>query len=83
VTSGELWAQPLQFAAFLGVVFFVMLVRWVLMPGDAAPHEGVRLTGANVMSRLSGVTWPRSPFNSSSKAFAAAFCPDSYCGFFA
>jgi hypothetical protein len=55
LTSGELWGKPLQFAAFLGVVFLVMLVCWVLMLATPRLMKVFGVTGANVMSRLSGV----------------------------
>jgi multiple antibiotic resistance protein len=55
LTSGELWGKPLEFAAFLGVVFFVMLVCWVLMLATPRLMKVFGVTGANVMSRLSGV----------------------------
>ena len=55
LTSGELWGKPLQFAAFLGVVFFVMLVCWALMLATPRLMKVFGVTGANVMSRLSGV----------------------------
>jgi multiple antibiotic resistance protein len=55
LTSGELWGKPLQFTAFLGVVCFVMLVCWVLMLATPRLMKVFGVTGANVMSRLSGV----------------------------
>jgi multiple antibiotic resistance protein len=55
LTSGELWGKPLQFTAFLGVVFFVMLVCWLLMLATPRLMKVFGVTGANVMSRLSGV----------------------------
>jgi len=55
LTSGELWGKPLQFTAFLGVVFFVMLICWVLMRATPRLMKVFGVTGANVMSRLSGV----------------------------
>ena len=39
----------------MGVVFFVMLVCWVLMLATPRLMKVFGVTGANVMSRLSGV----------------------------
>jgi len=55
LTSGELWGKPLEFAAFLGVVFLVMLICWLLMLATPRLMKVFGVTGANVMSRLSGV----------------------------
>ena len=55
LTAGEVWGKPLLFAGFLGVVIFVMLICWVLMLATPRLMTVIGVTGANVMSRLSGV----------------------------
>jgi len=55
LTAGEVWGQPLMFAGFLGVVVLVMLICWVLMLATPPLMKIFGVTGANVMSRLSGV----------------------------
>jgi multiple antibiotic resistance protein len=55
LTAGELWGKPLLFAGFLGVVALVMIVCWILMLATPRLMKVLGVTGANVMSRLSGV----------------------------
>jgi multiple antibiotic resistance protein len=55
LTAGEVGAQPLLFAGFLGVVALVLLVCWMLMLATTRLMKVLGATGANVMSRLSGV----------------------------
>jgi multiple antibiotic resistance protein len=55
LTAGEVWGKPLLFAGFLGVVILVMLVCWILMLATPRLMKVIGVTGANVMSRLSGV----------------------------
>jgi multiple antibiotic resistance protein len=55
LTAGEVWGHPLLFAGFLGVVVVVMLICWVLMLATPPLMKIFGVTGANVMSRLSGV----------------------------
>jgi multiple antibiotic resistance protein len=55
LTAGEVWGQPLLFAGFLGVVILVMLVCWTMMLATPRLMKVFGVTGANVMSRLSGV----------------------------
>jgi multiple antibiotic resistance protein len=55
LTAGEVWGHPLLFAGFLGVVVLVMLICWVLMLATPPLMKVFGVTGANVMSRLSGV----------------------------
>jgi multiple antibiotic resistance protein len=55
LTAGEVWGHPLLFAGFLGVVVLVMLICWVLMLATPPLMKIFGVTGANVMSRLSGV----------------------------
>jgi multiple antibiotic resistance protein len=55
LTAGELWGKPLEFAGFLAVVVLVLLVCWVLMLATPYLMKAIGVTGANVMSRLSGV----------------------------
>jgi multiple antibiotic resistance protein len=55
LTAGELWGKPLEFAGFLVVVVVVLLVCWVLMLATPYLMKAIGVTGANVMSRLSGV----------------------------
>lgn len=55
LTAGELWGKPLLFAGFLAVVALVMIVCWVLMLATPRLMKVLGVTGANVMSRLSGV----------------------------
>jgi multiple antibiotic resistance protein len=55
LTSGELWGKPLPFAGFLAVVALVMIICWGLMLATPRLMGVLGITGANVMSRLSGV----------------------------
>src|SRR5271168_37631 len=55
LTAGEVGGKPLLFAGFLGVVAFVMVICWVLMLATPRLMKVFGVTGANVMSRLSGV----------------------------
>jgi len=55
LTAGEIWGKPALFAGFLGVVTLVILVCWGLMLAAPRLMTVLGVTGANVMSRLSGV----------------------------
>lgn len=55
LTAGEVGARPLLFAGFLGVVALVILVCWMLMFATPQLIKLLGVTGANVVSRLSGV----------------------------
>jgi multiple antibiotic resistance protein len=55
LTAGEVYGNALLFAGFLGVVVLVMLLSWVLMLATPRLMHFFGVTGANVMSRLSGV----------------------------
>jgi multiple antibiotic resistance protein len=55
LTAGEVSGQALLFAGFLAVVALVMLVCWILMLATPRLMSVLGVTGANVMSRLSGV----------------------------
>lgn len=55
LTAGEVWGKPVLFAGFLGVVALVILVCLGLMLGAARLMNVLGVTGAAVMSRLSGV----------------------------
>jgi len=55
LTAGELWGKPLLFAGFLAVVALVMIVCWILLLATPRLMTVLGVTGANVMSRLSGV----------------------------
>jgi multiple antibiotic resistance protein len=55
LTAGDTWGRPLLFAGFLGVVILVMLICWALMLATPRLMKVIGVTGANVMSRLSGV----------------------------
>jgi multiple antibiotic resistance protein len=55
LTAGEVRGNLLLFAGFLGVVVFVMLICWALMLATPPLMKIFGVTGANVMSRLSGV----------------------------
>jgi multiple antibiotic resistance protein len=55
LTSGEVWGKPLEFLGFLAVVVLVLVVCWVLMLATPRLMKVIGVTGANVMSRLSGV----------------------------
>ena len=55
LTAGEVAAKPLLFAGFLCVVALVVIVCWVLMLATPRLMRVIGVTGANVVSRLSGV----------------------------
>jgi multiple antibiotic resistance protein len=55
LTAAEVSGQPLLFAGFLSVVGLVILVCWTLMLATPRMMKVLGVTGANVMSRLSGV----------------------------
>jgi len=55
LSAGETWGKPVLFAGFLGVVAAVLLVCWCLMLAAPQLMKVLGVTGANVMSRLSGV----------------------------
>jgi multiple antibiotic resistance protein len=55
LTAGETSAQPVLFAGFLVVVAAVLLICWILMRAAPRLMKVLGITGANVMSRLSGV----------------------------
>src|SRR5271167_2835280 len=55
LTAGETWAKPVLFGGFLCVVALVVFICWCLMLAAPRLMEVLGLTGANVMSRLSGV----------------------------
>jgi multiple antibiotic resistance protein len=55
LTAGEVGAEPLLFLGFLGVVASVLIVCWILMLATSRLMTVLGLTGANVVSRLSGV----------------------------
>jgi multiple antibiotic resistance protein len=55
LTAGEVDAKPLLFGGFLGVVALVLIVCWVLMLATPRLMKVLGVTGANVVSRLSGV----------------------------
>jgi multiple antibiotic resistance protein len=52
---GEVDAKPLLLAGFLGVVGLVLIICWVLMLATPRLMKVLGVTGANVVSRLSGV----------------------------
>ena len=55
LSAGEVGAKPLLFAGFLGVVALVLIVCWILMLATPRLMKVLGVTGANVVSRLSGV----------------------------
>jgi multiple antibiotic resistance protein len=55
LTAGEVGAKPLLVAGFLCVVALVLIVCWVLMLATPRLMRALGVTGANVVSRLSGV----------------------------
>jgi multiple antibiotic resistance protein len=55
LTAGETSANPLLFAGFLCVVALVLVICWALMLATPRLMKVLGVTGANVMSRLSGV----------------------------
>jgi multiple antibiotic resistance protein len=55
LTAGEVGTKPLLFTGFLCVVALVIVVCWILMLATPRLMKVLGVTGANVMSRLSGV----------------------------
>jgi multiple antibiotic resistance protein len=55
LAAGEVGSSPLLFAGFLGVVALVLIVCWILMLATPRLMKVLGVTGANVVSRLSGV----------------------------
>jgi multiple antibiotic resistance protein len=55
LTAGETSSNPLLFAGFLCVVALVLVICWALMLATPRLMKVLGVTGANVMSRLSGV----------------------------
>lgn len=55
LTAGEIGGRPALFAGFLGVVTLVVGLCWALMLAAPRLMTVLGVTGANVMSRLSGV----------------------------
>jgi multiple antibiotic resistance protein len=55
LTSGEIWGKPVLFAGFLMIVTVVILICWSLMLAAPRLMDVLGVTGAAVMSRLSGV----------------------------
>jgi multiple antibiotic resistance protein len=55
LTAGEVDAKPLIFVGFLCVVALVVAICWILMLVTPQMMKIFGVTGANVMSRLSGV----------------------------
>jgi multiple antibiotic resistance protein len=55
LAADEMGAKPLLFAGFLGVVALVLIVCWGLMLATPRLMKVLGVTGANVVSRLSGV----------------------------
>ena len=55
LTAGEVGAKPLLFTGFLCVVALVLIVCWILMLATPRLMKVLGVTGANVVSRLSGV----------------------------
>jgi multiple antibiotic resistance protein len=55
LTAGETWPHPVLFAGFLVVVAVVLVICWLLMLAAPRLMTVLGVTGANVMSRLSGV----------------------------
>jgi len=55
LTAGETSAEPALFAGFLVVVAAVLVICWLLMLAAPRLMKVLGVTGANVMSRLSGV----------------------------
>jgi MarC family membrane protein len=55
LAAGEVGPRPLLFAGFLGVVALVLIVCWIPMLATPRLMKVLGVTGANVVSRLSGV----------------------------
>ena len=55
LTAGEVDSKPVLFVGFLIVVALVLIACWLLMLATPQLNRVLGVTGANVMSRLSGV----------------------------
>lgn len=55
LTAGETWGKPVLFGGFLAIVTLVIFICWGLMVAAPRLMTVLGVTGANVMSRLSGV----------------------------
>jgi multiple antibiotic resistance protein len=55
LAAGEVGSRPLLFGGFLCVVALVMITCWLLMLATPRLMKVLGVTGANVVSRLSGV----------------------------
>lgn len=55
LTAGEIWGKQVLFVGFLAVVTAVVIVCWSLMTAAPRLMKVLGVTGAAVMSRLSGV----------------------------
>jgi len=55
LAAGEVGAKPLLFVGLLGMVGLVLIACWVLMLATPRLMKVLGVTGANVVSRLSGV----------------------------
>lgn len=55
LTAGEISGKPVLFVGFLAVVAAVLVICWCLMLAAPRLMDVLGVTGANVMSRLSGV----------------------------
>jgi multiple antibiotic resistance protein len=55
LTAGEVGGHPVEFVGFLAVVVAVLAICWLLMLAAPRLMNVLGVTGANVMSRLSGV----------------------------
>jgi multiple antibiotic resistance protein len=55
LSAGDVGMRPLLFIGFLGVVALVFMVCWILMLATPRLMKVLGVTGANVVSRLSGV----------------------------
>jgi multiple antibiotic resistance protein len=55
LTAGEVGSKPVIFAGFLGVIALVEAICWILMLATPRLMKALGVTGASVMSRLSGV----------------------------
>jgi multiple antibiotic resistance protein len=55
LTAGEIWGKPVLFIGFLAVVTVVLMICWSLMVAAPRLMKVLGVTGAAVMSRLSGV----------------------------
>src|SRR6202051_792068 len=55
LTAGEIGGKPVLFVGFLGLVVVVLVICWCLMLAAPRLMNVLGVTGANVMSRLSGV----------------------------